>query len=296
MKNGKHGLGRGLDALMGGPVSETVPSGQEIIQDGERVTQVRLTDIDPNRDQPRRHFDEAGLRELAQSIQAVGVIQPVIVRQVGGRYQLIAGERRFRAARMAGLDSLPAIIRDWDQAKRLEVALIENLQRDDLNPVEEAQGVKQLMEQCGYTQEAAAQRLGKSRPALANLLRILTLHDKVQDMVREGRLSAGHARALAGIPDPEQQLRLANLCAAQGWSVRQLEKICQQTLKGAPQRQPKQEKPHELKELERMARDAFGTRATLEGDMDKGKLVLSYYSAEDLQRIWDVLQVLGQNI
>ena len=223
------------------------------------------------------------------------MIQPVILRRVGDRYQLIAGERRFRAARMAGLDSLPAVVRDWDQVKRLEVALIENLQRDDLNPVEEAQGIKQLMEQCGYTQEAAAQRLGRSRPALANLLRILTLHEKVQDMVREGKLSAGHARALAGIPDLEQQLRLANLCAAQGWSVRQLEKICQQTLKGAPQRQPKVEKPHELKELERMARDAFGTRASLEGDMDKGKLVLSYYSAEDLQRIWDVLECLGQN-
>lgn len=293
VKNGKHGLGRGLDALMGDPVPESMAPEPE--QGEDRVVQVRITDIDPNRDQPRRHFDEAGLRELSQSIQAVGVIQPVILRRVGERYQLIAGERRFRAARMAGLDSLPAVVRDWDQVKRLEVALIENLQRDDLNPVEEAQGIKQLMEQCGYTQEAAAQRLGKSRPALANLLRILTLHEKVQDMVREGKLSAGHARALAGIPDLEQQLRLANLCAAQGWSVRQLEKICQQTLKGAPQRQPKVEKPHELKDLERMARDAFGTRASLEGDMDKGKLVLSYYSAEDLQRIWDVLECLGQN-
>ena len=287
VKNGKHGLGRGLDALMGDPVPESMAPEPE--QGEDRVVQVRITDIDPNRDQPRRHFDEAGLRELSQSIQAVGVIQPVILRRVGDRYQLIAGERRFRAARMAGLDSLPAVVRDWDQVKRLEVALIENLKRDDLNPVEEAQGIKQLMEQCGYTQEAAAQRLGRSRPALANLLRILTLHEKVQDMVREGKLSAGHAR------DLEQQLRLANLCAAQGWSVRQLEKICQQTLKGAPQRQPKVEKPHELKELERMARDAFGTRASLEGDMDKGKLVLSYYSAEDLQRIWDVLECLGQN-
>ena len=293
VKNGKHGLGRGLDALMGDPVPESMAPEPE--QGEDRVVQVRITDIDPNRDQPRRHFDEAGLRELSQSIQAVGVIQPVILRRVGDRYQLIAGERRFRAARMAGLDSLPAVVRDWDQVKRLEVALIENLQRDDLNPVEEAQGIKQLMEQCGYTQEAAAQRLGRRRPALANLLRILTLHEKVQDMVREGKLSAGHARALAGIPDLEQQLRLANLCSAQGWSVRQLEKICQQTLKGAPQRQPKVEKPHELKELERMARDAFGTRASLEGDMDKGKLVLSYYSAEDLQRIWDVLECLGQN-
>ena len=293
VKNGKHGLGRGLDALMGDPVPESMAPEPE--QGEDRVVQVRITDIDPNRDQPRRHFDEAGLRELSQSIQAVGVIQPVILRRVGDRYQLIAGERRFRAARMAGLDSLPAVVRDWDQVKRLEVALIENLQRDDLNPVEEAQGITQLMEQCGYTQEAAAQRLGRSRPALANLLRILTLHEKVQDMVREGKLSAGHARALAGIPDLEQQLRLANLCSAQGWSVRQLEKICQQTLKGAPQRQPKVEKPHELKELERMARDAFGTRASLEGDMDKGKLVLSYYSAEDLQRIWDVLECLGQN-
>lgn len=299
-KNTKHGLGRGLDALMGVSENESQsapaqPAPVAPEQLGDQVVQIPLTDIDPNRDQPRRRFDEEALRELAQSIQAVGVIQPVILRQVGARYQLIAGERRFRAARMAGLSSVPAILRDWDQVKRLEVALIENLQRDDLNPVEEAQGVKQLMEQCGYTQEAAAQRLGKSRPAVANLLRILSLHEKVQEMVREGKLSAGHARALAALGDPDQQLRLANLCVAQGWSVRQLEKICQQTLKGGPDKPEKLEKPHEFKELERMARDAFGTRASLEGDMDKGRLVLSYYSAEDLQRIWDVLECLGQN-
>lgn len=296
VKNAKHGLGRGLDALMGASEPEPLKAPQASPgETGDLVAQIRLTDIDPNQDQPRRRFDEAALMELAQSIQAVGVIQPVIVRRMGERYQLIAGERRFRAARMAGLDSVPAIVRDWDQVKRLEVALIENLQRDDLNPVEEAQGVRQLMEQCGYTQEAAAQRLGKSRPALANLLRILSLHEKVQAMVREGKLSAGHARALASLPAADQQLRLANLCTAQGWSVRQLEKICQQTLKGAPEKPPKLEKPHEFKELERMARDAFGTRASLEGDMDRGKLVLSYYSAEDLQRIWDVLECLGQN-
>lgn len=290
----KQVLGRGLGALLGGDLPDSAVPAQGG-PPGEQVVSLPLTLIDPNRDQPRRSFDEEALKELARSIENVGVLQPVLVQQTGERYRLIAGERRFRAARLAGLTELPAIIRDFDEGRRLEVALIENLQRDDLNPLEEAMGIRGLMEQCGYTQEQAAARLGKSRPAIANLLRILTLHDKVQQMVQEGKLSAGHARALAALPDKEAQLRLANLCVAQGWSVRQMERICKQTLAGTPSAPKKVQRPQEFRELERMARSAFGTRASLEGSAERGRLILNYYSAEDLQRIWDVLEVLGQN-
>ncbi len=291
----KHGLGRGLDALLGGAPEEMRAEAPVQAPSPDQVRLIRISEIDPNRAQPRRRFNEDALRELAESIESVGVIQPVIVRALNGRYQLIAGERRWRASRLAGLSEIPAIVRDWDEVKRLEVTLIENLQRDDLNPIEEAQGVKQLMEQCGYTQEDAAKRLGKSRPALANLLRLLSLHEKVIALVEENKLSAGHARALAGLPDKSSQVKLANLCAAQGWSVRQLERICQQTLKedsAPPPARP--QPPREAKELEKMAREAFGTKAELDGDLDKGRLVLHYYSSDDLQRIWDVLDGIGK--
>ena len=274
----KHGLGRGLDALLGSAPEREVASAAGPMQPGDAVLQLRIADIDPNRAQPRRRFDEDALSELATSIASVGVIQPVIVRELNGRYQLIAGERRWRAARMAGLSDIPAIVRDWDEVKRLEVALIENLQRDDLNPIEEAQGVRQLMEQCGYTQEAAAERLGKSRSALANLLRLLTLDDRVLMLVEGKQLSAGHARALVAIEDKSEQVRLAGLCISQGWSVRQLEKICQQARAGVDAEPvPKAAVPREARELERLAREAFGTKAQLDGNLTKGKLVLHYY-------------------
>jgi ParB family transcriptional regulator, chromosome partitioning protein len=281
-KTPKHGLGRGLDALMGGeqPLPESDP--------GDQVLSIRLQDIDVNRDQPRRSFDEESLRELSDSIRSVGVVQPILVQRAGARYSIIAGERRFRAARMAGLNEIPAIVRDYDATQRLEIALIENLQREDLNPVEEAMGVRALIAECGYTQEQAAQRLGKSRPAIANLLRLLTLPEPVLDMLKSGMLSAGHARALAGLSSPEAQVRLANLTRAQGLSVRQLERICQQQAE-APEKKPRPRPAGELMQLETMARDVFGTRAKLEGDASRGRLILTYFSAEDLERIWDVL-------
>jgi ParB family chromosome partitioning protein len=252
------------------------------------VLSIRLQDIDVNREQPRRSFDEDSLRELSESIRSVGVVQPILVQRAGARYSIIAGERRFRAARMAGLHEIPAIVRDYDATKRLEIALIENLQREDLNPVEEAMGVRGLIAECGYTQEQAATRLGKSRPAVANLLRLLTLPEPVLDMLRDGTLSAGHARALAGLNSAEAQVRLANLTKAQALSVRQLERICQQQA-ASPEKKAKPRPAAELIKLEDMARDAFGTRARLEGDGQRGRLILSYFSQEDLERIWDVL-------
>jgi len=299
MAKARNGLGRGLDALLGGLPDEVETANplmsQTQAEAGDAVVSLKLNDIDPNRDQPRRRFSEEALEELAASIRAVGVIQPILVYKSGRRYTIIAGERRWRAARLAGLNEIPAIVRDWDEVKRLEAALIENLQRDDLNPVEEAMGVKGLMEQCGLTQEAAAERLGKSRPAVANLLRLLTLPDPILDMLREGALSAGHARALVALPASEQ-LRLAQLAVAEGWSVRQLEKICAQQAAGKkPEKKPEPPRDPEFKRLERMARDVFGTKAELTGDETHGKLIVHYQTADDLQRIWDLLEIMQQN-
>ncbi len=291
----QRGLGRGLGALLGEDVvalqaevkPETVP-----VQDAAPVDAVRdlpIYMIDPNPDQPRRTFDEDALRELAASIESVGVIQPIVVCETDGRYRIIAGERRYRACRMAGLEMIPAIVRNWDQQRQLEAALIENLQRDDLNAIEEARGVRRLMEEGGLTQECAAERLGKSRSALANLLRLLTLEDVVQQMVIDGKLSAGHARALAGV-DRKRQVQLANLTVQQGWSVRQLERICAQPVK--TEEEPKKApRDRQFTNLESMARELFGTRAKLDGTQERGKLTLFYYSADDLQRIWEVLEM-----
>ena len=292
-KNNKNALGRGLGALLGSSEPDA-PIAEQMIQ-GDVVLNLKLTDIDPDRDQPRRQFDSKALDELAESIASVGVIQPIIVRRVGSRYQLIAGERRWRAARLAGLSEIPAIVRDWAQHERLEVMLIENLQRDDLNPIEEAQGIHRLMEACGYTQEAAARRLGMSRPAVANLLRLLSLPVAVVEFVKEGKLTAGHARALVSIEEDDKCIRLANTCIAQGWSVRQLERIVQQAQMEKPEATLPVQLPAEFKDLERMARSTFGTRAQIEGSADKGKLVLHYYSADDLQRIWDVLEKIQES-
>ena len=295
-KKVQRGLGRGLGALLGDDVMEQPAAAPEVkapaeeTQDAVRMLPIRL--IDPNRDQPRRSFDEDALRELAASIEAVGVIQPIIVAESGERYSIIAGERRYRASRMAGLDEIPAIVRNWDEQRRLEAALIENLQRDDLNPIEEALGVKRLMEESSLTQEKVAERLGKSRPAVANLLRLLTLEESVQQLLIEGKLSAGHARALVTV-DKKRQVQLANLTVQQGWSVRQLERICAQPVK---QEEPKPVKvrDQQFSRLEGMARELFGTRAKLDGTQDSGKLTLFYYSADDLQRIWEVLEMAGE--
>ena len=295
-KKVQRGLGRGLGALLGDDVMEQSAAAPEVkapaeeTQDAVRMLPIRL--IDPNRDQPRRSFDEDALRELAASIEAVGVIQPIIVAEVGERYSIIAGERRYRASRMAGLDEIPAIVRNWDDQRRLEAALIENLQRDDLNPIEEALGVKRLMEESSLTQEKVAERLGKSRPAVANLLRLLTLEESVQQLLIEGKLSAGHARALVTV-DKKRQVQLANLTVQQGWSVRQLERISAQPVK-EEQPKPAKVRDQQFSRLEGMARELFGTRAKLDGTQDSGKLTLFYYSADDLQRIWEVLEMAGE--
>ncbi len=291
-KTAPRGLGRGLGALLGEIDEAHEALTTENQQPGDRVENIRIVDIDPNRDQPRKEFDEESLKELSESIQAVGVIQPVILTKKGNRYQIVAGERRWRASRMAGLTEIPAIVRDWDEITRMKAALIENLQRDDLNPVEEALGIQTLMKKCDLTQEAASKVVGKSRSAVANMLRLLTLPEAVLEMLKNGALSAGHARALVSV-SPERQLKLASLTVQQGWSVRQLERICAQPEKEEPPKKKEKRIP-ELQQLEKMARDVFGTRAKLNGDTNSGKLVLSYSSYDDLERIWEVLECLAQ--
>ena len=287
-KNMQRGLGKGLGALLGEDVlAESAAEATRETADAVRMLPIRL--IDPNRDQPRRAFDEEALKELAASIRAVGVLQPIIVAPDGERYTIIAGERRYRASRLADLTEIPAIVRDWDSQKRLEAALVENLQRDDLNPMEQAMGVRRLMDEAGLTQETAAERLGKSRPAIANLLRLLTLADSVKQLVIDGKLSAGHARALVTV-DPRRQVQLANLTVQQGWSVRQLERICAQPVKEEARR-PRRPKDAQIGELENMARELFGTRVRLDGTADSGRITLYYYNADDLQRIWDVMEM-----
>ena len=282
------GLARGLDALLPEMDTTAPGAGQEIA----------IGDIDPNPDQPRHTFSEESIAQLAQSIRDQGVLQPILVVPMrGGRYRIVAGERRWRAARAAGLETVPCVVREMDVKQQMEIALIENIQREDLNPIETAMGIQSLMKQCGYTQETVAQRLSKSRPAVANLLRLLTLPETVIDMVRRGVLSAGHARVLAGLDSDDVKISLANRTIAEGWSVRQLENAAALLKQGAKPL-PKPEKPlkvlpAELTELENLCRETFGMRATLTGTHKKGKIVLQYYSQDELERLNDLLQQIS---
>ncbi len=285
MAKKSHGLGRGLDALL--------PEADESLSGG--VQEIAIGDIDPNPDQPRRVFQEESIAQLAQSIREQGVLQPILVTpEDGGRYRIVAGERRWRASRAAGLDAVPCLVRDLDVIQQMEIALVENLQREDLNPIEAARGIRSLMQQCGYTQEAVANRLSKSRPAVANLLRLLTLPEEVMALVEKGALSAGHARVLAGMEDDAAKLALARETVDKGYSVRQLEALAAsrkvEPKKPAPARRAL---PAELSELESRVRETLGVRATLSGTAKKGKIVLQYYSQEELEHLSDLLSRLG---
>ena len=279
----KKGLGRGLDALLD-PYLEDEKGTQR------GVIEVDIRRIDTNKQQPRKSFDEDALRELADSIRVHGVVQPLIVKQKGERYTIIAGERRFRAARLAKLEKVPVLLADYDDAEMQEVALIENIQREDLNPVEEAAAIQFLMKQHDMTQEEVSARLGKSRPAVANALRLLHLPKSVLELVKEGTLSAGHGRALAGVADPELQQKLADECVRLGYSVRALESRIQNLQAGAQTRRKAPEKRNpQLSHVEGQFRERLGTRVKITGDEQKGKITIEYFSAEDLQRVYECI-------
>ena len=285
MAKKSHGLGRGLDALL--------PEADESLSGG--VQEIAIGDIDPNPDQPRRVFQEESIAQLAQSIREQGVLQPILVTpEDGGRYRIVAGERHWRASRAAGLDAVPCLVRDLDVIQQMEIALVENLQREDLNPIEAARGIRSLMQQCGYTQEAVANRLSKSRPAVANLLRLLTLPEEVMALVERGALSAGHARVLAGMEDDAAKLALARETVDKGYSVRQLEALAASRKPKVKQPAPARHAlPTELRELESRVRETLGVRATLSGTAKKGKIILQYYSQEELEHLSDLLSRLG---
>ena len=276
----KSALGRGLDALF-----------PQDSHEGE-VLQLPLDLLDPNPDQPRKAFEEEALEELAASIRQIGLLQPILASPQNGRYRIIAGERRFRAAMKANLTHIPVLVRTLPQQERRLAALIENLQREDLNAMEAAMAVRQLMDEGSLTQEEAARQLGKSRPAVANLLRLLQLDKKVQQMVRDGALSEGHARVLAGIPQPAKQIALAEKAAAEGLSVRALEALAR-TKAGKAKPSP-QSQPPEFLEFQEKLLEAVGVRAQITGSLQKGRIVLRYASFEELEGIYEAVERLLQ--
>ena len=288
----KMGLGRGLSAILPDveDVVEAVESAESRLSaPADAVVELPLGDIDPNRSQPRKHFDDEALSALSDSIRHSGVISPILVARDGSRYTIIAGERRWRAARMAGLATIPAIIREWDEIRRQEAALIENIQRENLNPIEEAQGVYVLMNECAATQESIAERLGRSRSAVANSLRLLSLPKAIQQAVAQGVISSGHGRVLAGVADKAVQAQLFEQAVKHGWSVRQLEEAARRT----PEKKEKRRQeplPAEYDELADRLRSATGLKVSLQGTQSKGRIVLEYTSQEELQRLWDWME------
>ena len=287
-KKFESGLGRGLNALLGDP---------EIQGAGEGSVTLPISQVEPGLNQPRKRFDPESLEELRQSIEIHGIIQPLTVRRLStGYYQIIAGERRWRAAKAAGLAEVPAVIIEADDRKVMELGLIENLQREDLNPAEEARGYKVLMEEYGLTQEQLAQRMGKSRPAVANTLRLLALPEELMTMLEEGTLSAGHARAILGAPSPALQVECAKKVVENQLSVRQTEALVK-----ALSKPPKEEKPPAdpmediriyLDALEKDLASSLGRKVKIAHKGDKGKIELEYYGDEDLELLLTALKCL----
>ena len=279
----ERGLGRGLGALLGDAALQS--------QEGGSLS-LPISQVEPGLKQPRKRFEDEALHDLADSIRTHGIIQPLTVRRLSsGYYQIIAGERRWRAAKLAGLTEVPAVIIEADDRKTMELALIENLQREDLNPIEEANGYKSLMEDYGLTQEEAAKRVGKSRPAVANALRLLALPDPVCQLLEEGKLSAGHARAILAVPSGEAQMKLAKKVVADGLSVRQTESLAKRLAEG--EKEAPAPKGDDLSIYDRAAEKDLGARlgrkVHIVRGRRKGRIELEYYDPEDLNALLDLL-------
>lgn len=278
----KSGLGKGLDALFLDNSAE----------ENATILNVSISEVEPNRDQPRKHFDDEALRQLADSILQHGVIQPLLVRpNPNGTYQIVAGERRWRACRMAGLDEVPVIVRDMDDSKTMQIALIENLQREGLNAIEEAEGYESLIEDFGMTQEEVSKTVGKSRPAVANALRLLSLPEKISGYVKNGSLSAGHARALLSLSDTEQMEALAQKAIRTSMSVRELEKAVKPTSTRAKTKKTLALGDEKFYiELQSAMQEEFGRRVNIKHNgNNKGTLEIEFFSQEDLAFIAEKL-------
>lgn len=286
----KSGLGKGLGALMSAydDYDDTVKS------NSISAEEIEIKKLTPNPNQPRKAFDKQALEELATSIKAHGVIQPLVVnKQPDGKFLIIAGERRFRASKMAGLEVVPCIIKDYSDKQIKEISIIENLQREDLNPIESARAIRQLMEEYNMTQEAVSERIGVSRPNIANTLRLLTLCPEVVRLIEQNRLSAGHARCLVPIQNYDMQIKLAMMAADNKMSVRELEKTVKNILNPkTPAQKVPQEQSIELKELVNEMQRMFATKVSVIGNDRKGRIYIDYYSRDDLDRISEMMNLL----
>ena len=278
MKNKQSGLGKGLDALLL----------ENSTYDEISTSELPINEIVPNKDQPRKTFDEAALNELADSIKQHGVLQPLLVRPIaGGGYQLVAGERRWRASRIAGLKEVPVIIKELSDTEAMQLAIIENLQREDLNPIEEAEGLQALIDKCGFNQEEAAASVGKSRPAITNSLRLLKLPEEIREMTKNGTISAGHARALLAFDNSAMMLEVADKIVSQKLTVREVEKLAQKPAKAKAKTQKRRDSFYE--EVELSLTEALGRKVRVINGRSKGTLEIEFYSLEDLKNIANTL-------
>lgn len=274
------GLGKGINALFPG----------ENLEKTEKVEQISLAEIKPNPYQPRKVFDEEAMKELTESIKEHGVLQPIILRKKGSKYEIVVGERRYRASQLASLDIIPAVIRELTDQQMMELAILENLQREDLTPIEEAEAYQNLMEHLNLTQEQLAFRLGKSRPHIANHVRLLTLPEIVRDTISDGTLTMGHGKALLGLKKKNNIPLIMKKTIKENLNVRQLEALVQRLNENVPRETKKEEKDIFTKEKESELRDFFGTSVSITKGKDKGKIEIEFYSEDDLERILELLE------
>ena len=278
----KSGLGKGLDAIFN----------ENILEETTPTSELKINDLEPNRNQPRKSFDDEALAELADSISQHGVLQPLLVRPIpGGGYQIVAGERRWRAARMAGLQTVPAVVRELDDGQVMEAALIENLQREDLSPLEEAKGYQTLMETYEMTQEDVSRTVGKGRSTITNALRLLQLPEEVQELLRGGEITAGHARALLAIKDEEMMIALAKRIPSEELSVRAIEKLAQRINEDPPKKRMRKAAVPYFKEVELSLHEHLGRKVHVSGDEKKGVLQIEFYGQEDLSALMQALHL-----
>ena len=291
----KKGLGKGIEALLSiYDEDENVSRETNHSKTLNTLIEVMLTDIYPNPNQPRKRFDETALNELAASIRIHGIIQPIVINDMhNGKFMIIAGERRWRAAKIAGLDVIPAYVRDFSDKQIKEISIIENLQREDLNPIEAAKAIKQLMEEYKLTQEAVSERIGKSRPAIANTLRLLTLPMEVIDLVENNKLSAGHAKVLVALDDPLEQIKIASVAVSKKLSVREVEKLVKNIMHPTKEK-PKSEQSLELRNMVAEMQRIFSTKVSAIGNDNKGRIYIDYYSKDDLDRILELLELINK--
>lgn len=295
------GLGKGLSALFAETEEDYGRSllfdEKEPVSNGKNVSEIEISSIFANPNQPRKVFDQTALEELSESIKKHGVIMPIIVNRSGDRFMIIAGERRFRASKLAGLTTIPAIVKNYDERQIKEISLIENLQREDLNPIEAATAMRSLMDEYGLTQEDLAERLGKSRPAIANTLRLLTLSAEVIKLVANGNLSAGHARALVAVPQIDQ-IKIAETAIKEGSSVRDVEKMVKEYFTPPKEKQKKKVKMElsaELKDLVYSMQRVFGTKVNAIGNDKKGRIYIDYYTRDDLDRLAEIVELASKS-